>query len=398
MPSFMPNIARITIFLMLVHLGLGAILPYLPVWLGETKGLSGSQIGIILASSSFGRIFIGPLAAAWAEGRSDRRTPLIVFSLSVAIGYLAYPFFGPFWPIALVCFATGVAGQCLVAFAEANTLRATAHSSMWPYGRARAMASAAFAIASLGAGAVVQAYGIGAAYVWFAVATMSTFLWCFVLKREVVELSAVKPIAGRLWDGLKLLARPTFLVGVLAAGFIQAAHAFYYGFSSMLWLAQGFTGTQVGLLWALGVGVEVLFLAFVVNRLNHLSPRTMILIGGIGAIIRWGSMSFGLGLGLTFAVQVFHALTFAITHIGLMRLIEGELTPDQRSTGQQISSSLIMSPLMGIASIGAGWLYDNYKIGGYWSGVGLATIGVVLIGALMVLRARPTQRGLPDRR
>lgn len=379
----MPNIVRVTILIMFVHLSLGAIMPYLPVWLGETKGLSGAQIGIILASSSFGRIIIGPLAAAWAEGRRDRRTPLIVFAFCVAIGYLAYPSFGPFWPIAIVCFATGVAGQCLVAFTEATTLRVTANSTFWPYGRARAMASTAFAIASLGAGAAVQAFGIGAAYTWFLAATFATFIWSLTLKPEPVDVFAVKPLLGRLSDGLILFARPLFFLGVLAAGFIQAAHAFYYGFSSTLWLAQGFTGTQVGLLWALGVAVEVLFLAFVANRLNAIKPEVMILIGGLGAIVRWGSMSFGFGLATSFVIQVLHAMTFATTHIGFMRLIEGELTPDQRATGQQLSSSLIMSPLMGIASIGAGWLFDHYKMGGYWSGVALATVGCVLISTTL---------------
>jgi MFS transporter, PPP family, 3-phenylpropionic acid transporter len=198
-------------------------------------------------------------------------------------------------------------------------------------------------------------------------------------------------LMARLSDGLTLFARPLFFLGVLAAGFIQAAHAFYYGFSSTLWLAQGFTGTQVGLLWALGVAVEVLFLAFVANRLNAIKPEVMMLIGGLGAILRWGSMSFGFGLAASFIIQVLHALTFATTHIGFMRLIEGELTPDQRATGQQLSSSLIMSPLMGIASISAGWLFDHYRIGGYWSGVGLAAVGCALIGASLLAKQSKKQ-------
>jgi MFS transporter, PPP family, 3-phenylpropionic acid transporter len=387
----MPNIARVTLFIMFVHLSLGAIMPYLPVWLGETKGLSGAQIGLILASSSFGRIVIGPLAAAWAEGRRDRRLPLLVFAMCVALGYAAYPFAGPFWPIAALCFATGVAGQCLVAFAEATTLRATTGSTFWPYGRARAMASTAFALASLGAGAAVQAFGVGAAYVWFIAATSGTFLCCFWLDRDPILGAVAKPISGRLLDGLTLFLKPSLFIGVLAAGFIQAAHAFYYGFSSTLWLAQGFTGTQVGLLWALGVGVEVLFLAFVVSKLSWIKPEAMILIGGIGAVLRWASMSFGFGLGVSCVIQVLHALTFATTHIGFMRLVENELGPDQRATGQQLSSSLIMSPLMGIASIGAGWLFDHYRMGGYWSGVGLATVGCVLVGTAMIVSQARTR-------
>jgi MFS transporter, PPP family, 3-phenylpropionic acid transporter len=387
----MPNIARVTIFIMFVHLALGAIMPYLPVWLGETKGLTGAQIGLVLASSSFGRIIIGPLAAAWAEGRSDRRQPLLVFSLSLAIGYVAYPFLGAFWPIALGCFAAGVAGQCLVAFSEAATLRATQGSCFWPYGRARAMASTAFAVASLGAGAAVQKFGIDAAYIWCLIATLATFLWCFTLDHDPVTDRVTKPMGGRLLDGIGLFSRPVFLVCVVAAGFIQAAHAFYYGFSSTLWLAQGFSGTQVGLLWALGVFVEVLFLAFGVQRLHHIRPEMMILIGGLGAAVRWATMSFGLGLGASFALQFLHALTFAITHIGLMRLLEVQLHPDQRATGQQLSSSLIMSPLMGAASIGAGVLYDHYGLGGYWSGFGLAVVGCALVGGVLVMVKPPLQ-------
>jgi MFS transporter, PPP family, 3-phenylpropionic acid transporter len=384
----MPNIARVTIFIMFVHLAMGAIIPYLPVWLGTAKGLTGAQIGIVLASSSFGRIFFGPLAAAWAEGRSDRRTPLLVFSFAAAFGYASFYFLGAFWPIAIGCFVTGVCIQCLVAFSEAATLRETASSTIWPYGRARAMASTAFAGASLAAGALVQSFGINAAYIWMLAAFVGIVACCFWLRSDPVVHAFKKPMAGRLSAGLKLFAKPAFLIGVVAAGFIQAAHAFYYGFSSTLWLAQGFTGTQVGILWALGVGIEVLFLAFVVNRMNHLRPEVMILIGGLGSALRWAAMSFGLGLEVSLAIQFLHALTFAMTHIGLMRLIEREVSPDERATGQQVSSSLIMSPFMGLASIGAGWLYDHYQGSGYWSGVALAGAGVFLISALLTLKAR----------
>lgn len=384
----MPNIARITIFIMFVHLSLGAILPYLPVWLGVTKGLSGAQIGIILASSSFGRIIMGPLAAAWAEGRSDSRTPLVVFSMSMAIGYLIYPLLGPFWPIALACFCVGIAAQCLGAFAEAATFNATARSISWPYGRARAMGSVAFAVASLGAGAVVQSFGVEAVYFWFVGATFCTFLCSFWIKPDPQHRAIGKPLVQRLRGGFGLFAKPGFLIATIAAGLIQSAHAFYYGFSSTLWLGQGFTGTEVGLLWALGVGIEVLFLAFGVTHFKHIRPEVMILIGGLGSLIRWSAMSFGLDLAPSLVIQALHALSFATTHIGLMWLMEREITPEQRGTGQQLSSSLIMSPAMGLASISAGVFYDAYKLGGYWSGVGLAGLGVMLVCGVLVLGGR----------
>jgi hypothetical protein len=71
-----------------------------------------------------------------------------------------------------------------------------------------------------------------------------------------------------------------------------------------------------------------------------------------------------------------------------MWLMEREITPEQRGTGQQLSSSLIMSPAMGLASISAGVFYDAYKLGGYWSGVGLAGLGVMLVCGVLVLGGR----------
>ncbi|MFN9008545.1 MAG: MFS transporter [Hyphomonadaceae bacterium] len=391
----MPSIARMTLFMMLAHVALGAIMPYLPVWLATTKGLTGAQIGVILASSSFGRILVGPLVAAWAEGRGDRRVPLIVFSSALALGYLSFPFLGAFWPIALACFATGVMFQCLMPFAEAGVMRVTSNSRRWPYGRARAAASAAFVLANLGAGATIQAFNVEAVYAWFVIASLATMACGFWLHPEPIAQPAATPLGTRLLDGFALFKSRTFFLAVVAAGFIQAAHAFYYGFSSQLWLKQGFSGSQVGMLWAFGVIVEIAFFALLASRLNHFRPETLILWGGIASIIRWAAFAQTPDLGVTFMVQALHALTFAATHMGFMRLIDAEIPLAQRATGQQLGSALIMSPIMGLASIVAGTLYDQFSSGGYWSGVILATIGLILISLLLSPR-QPTLKLPPE--
>ena len=385
-----------TLFMMLAHVALGAVMPYLPVWLATTKSLTGAQIGIILASSSFGRILVGPLVAAWAEGRGDRRIPLIVFSSALALGYLSFPFLGAFWPIALACFATGVMFQCLMPFAEAGVMRVTSNSRRWPYGRARAAASAAFVLANLGAGATIQAFSVEAVYAWFIIASLATMACGFWLHPEPIAQPAATPLGTRLLDGFALFKSRTFLLAVVAASFIQAAHAFYYGFSSQLWLKQGFSGSQVGMLWAFGVIVEIGFFALLASRLNHFRPETLILWGGIASIIRWAAFAQTPDLGVTFLVQALHAVTFAATHMGFMRLIDAEIPLAQRATGQQLGSALIMSPIMGLASIVAGTLYDHFSSGGYWSGVILATIGLILISLLLSPRQPTLKLPLED--
>ena len=389
----MPSIARMTLFMMLAHVALGATLPYLPVWLATTKGLTGAQIGVILASSSFGRILVGPLAAAWAEGRSDRRTPLIVFSTATAIGYLSLPFLGVFWPVALACFLAGVMFQCLFPFGEAGIMRVTAQSYRWPYARARAAASAAFVTANLGAGAVIQAFGVPAVFIWFAIACILTVASACWLTPEPIGKPNVRPMTTRLIENFGLFKRKRFLLAIIAASCIQAAHAFYYGFSSQLWLDQGFSGTQVGALWATGVIMEIGFFALLAGRLNHFKPETLILWGGCASVVRWAVLALSPGLAITFVVQGLHALSFAATHMGFMRLIEDEIPLESRPSGQQLGSSLLMSPLMGIASLAAGTFYDQFGAGGYWSGVLWALFG---LATLITLMGAPKQSITPE--
>jgi hypothetical protein len=81
--------------------------------------------------------------------------------------------------------------------------------------------------------------------------------------------------------------------------------------------------------------------------------------------------------------------------MGFMRLIDAEIPLAQRATGQQLGSALIMSPTMGLASIVAGTLYDQFSSGGYWSGVILATIGLILISLLLSQR-QPTLKLPPE--
>jgi hypothetical protein len=47
------------------------------------------------------------------------------------------------------------------------------------------------------------------------------------------------------------------MTAIFAVGAVQAAHAFQYGFSAILWKAQGISEAVTGQLWAFGVVVEI---------------------------------------------------------------------------------------------------------------------------------------------
>jgi MFS transporter, PPP family, 3-phenylpropionic acid transporter len=374
----MPPIARITVFFALCHAALGASLPYLPVWLQQEKGLSGAEVGAILASASFARVLAGPLFGAWIEGQASHRRPLVVVALVSTVAYALLGLSEGLLAVAVVCFVATVVFQSGFPIGEAALQRLTEGSRIWPYGRARAVASAVFVVGNLGAGALMQAYGASAAYVWIVVACvlMASFTLALPVERRAVR--DLRPYRARIGQGIGVLMKPGVASMILISAVIQASHAFYYTFSSTLWLAQGIPAGLVGLLWAVGVVAEIACLAFLAPRLDRVRPETLVLIGGVAGIVRWSAMALAPGFGLALVMQTFHAATFGLTLIGTMRMIRARFSADEVPLVQTMASSAMMAPILGFATLAAGPLHDQFGAWGYLSATALAALGVAL--------------------
>lgn len=384
-PAGMGAATRVTLFMSICYCGLGAILPYLPVWLEEAKGLSGAEIGVVLASANIARIVIGPMMAAWADGLADRRTPLIVLAI---IALAAYGLMGPltgFPALFVVGFVAGVVYQGMIPFVEAAALRATL-TGRPSYGVARALASSLFIVGNLGAGALMQGFGPWAAYGWIAVSCLVLALAGALLPREPIApgLSSTS-FRTRLKDALGLVKAPGFLLLMIGGGLIQAAHAFYYGFSSLVWIDQGIPEGWVGALWGWGVAVEIVFLATSAKWLMRVKPEYLLLAGGIAAVVRWTAYAFSPPMWLLVPLQATHAMTFAATHLGSMRMIQRQFGHEGGPTAQTIYASLAMAPALGLATLGSGLLYDAVGAQGY---LAMAAMGACGLAAVIVLARR----------
>jgi PPP family 3-phenylpropionic acid transporter len=64
----------------------GVTLPFAGLWF-RSQGLSGTQIGVLLAIPMLARALTGPLIAVWADGFTHRRSPIALLGLAMAAGY-----------------------------------------------------------------------------------------------------------------------------------------------------------------------------------------------------------------------------------------------------------------------------------------------------------------------
>jgi PPP family 3-phenylpropionic acid transporter len=370
----------------------GAFIPWLSRWMDEVAGLSGPTIGLVFTVSTLARIVIGPLTSAWADGRRDRRAPILALGIITFLAFVALVPRGFEAKDFALLFATQITVWGLIAFLEAALFRLTGKEEGPAYGFARGLASFAFILGNFGVGLLIDRFGPGAILVWMIATTGIMILCGAAMTPEPQERVAGQPFGARLAEGLAMLKRPEFFLLAFAAGIIQGAHQYYYIFSNLIWRdMQGFSGFTIGGLQALGVFAEVLFLMFVASRMDRVSPAMLILLGGVASVVRWVGLSFAPGLPLLVPLQVLHALSFAFTFLGTMRGIQ-ELWGDARGpTAQMIYQSLANAPATAAASYAAGLLYGaGAGAEGYLGMAALAAVGLVLAG-LLVVRGRVPQ-------
>lgn len=377
----MPVTLRLGLFYAAIFVGTGASLPYIPVWF-RSHGLSGAQIGLILSAPMLVRVLVSPVLAIWADTFRLRRTPLMLMGLAAGLAYgaigLLHDFTG--WLIAWLI------GSCLLAalapLGDVLTMR-LARREGFSYGWPRGIGSVAFVCANLGVGALLTVTTPDLILVWTAGAAGLAGLLALQLPAEPVDEDGVRSRKRDRFRGLEDLVRNRiFMLAVVSSALIQATHAFYYGFSALLWRREAIPEAAVGALWATGVAAEVAFMWFAEPWRRRWGPERMVVLGGLAAIVRWVAYAFSPPLWLLFPLQALHALSFTATFMGSLQLIERHAPARAASAAQTFSSALAGGLFIGLATLMSGRLFDAFGAHGY---LAMAAVTVLGVGGALVL-------------
>jgi len=377
---------RLGLFYSAIFVGTGAASPYMPVWFAH-HGLSGAQIGLILSLPMLARAFTAPLLAIWADSFRLRRTALSFMSLGVALAYalMALPLGFAGWTV--VWFAASSAFSTISPLTDVIVLN-RARRDGFNYGWPRGIGSVAFMVTNVLMGAILTWGSPDLVLVWITAAVSLTALAArFLLPPDPVhEGGHVAKAADRFAGVNGLLRDPAFMTAAIAAGLIQSAHAFYYGFSTLVWKQQGVPESLTGVLWAVGVAAEVAFMWFMEPWRRRIGPRNLLVLGGAAALVRWTALAFSPPLWVIFPLQILHVLTYAATFLASLQLIERLSTPQNASAAQALNSALSAGMLMGLATMASGPLFDRFGAQGYFLMTAMSAAG--LIGAFRLYGVR----------
>ena len=379
----MPIAVGLGLFYASLFVGTGASTPFIPVWF-QAQGLSGAQIGIILAAPSFVRTLAAPALALWADGFRLRRTPIVLMAAGATASYALVGLLHGFWVWLVAWLAASILLGMVSPLADVIALR-SARREGFNYGWPRGIGSVGYVLGNIGMGLVMLHAPPVAILVWTVSASAVTALtaWRLLPPEVVHEVGEVQAPADLLRGLGGLLRDPVFMLAILSVGVIQSSHGFYYSFSALLWHRQGVPESMVGLLWGFGVAAEVLFLWFLEPWRRRLGPERLLLVGGVAAMIRWTGLGLTSSVPLLFALQALHALTYTATFFASLRLMERLSPPKSASAAQTLNSALSGGLPLALTTVASGRLFDLIGVDGYFAMTGVAAVGVA--GALLLM-------------
>ena len=374
---------KVSFFIGAVFLSVGIYLPFFPLWLKE-RHFSADHIALLLSIPLIVKVIFTPFAMAYAGRMPQRRQAAQLFCGLSLLSFTALIFVNGFWPTLLILGLFGLFWGALIPLGDSFALSEMRQKGS-NYGMIRLWGSAAFVVANLGAGRVLDYFGIGEVpvliIVMLAIALVTPFLLpCYGL--PVDERPRTGPaLSGDLAIFFK---NYRFMLMSISAGLLQSSHAMIYSFGTIDWLRRGYLANEVGFFWAAGVVAEIVLFMQAARLLKTMSAQHLLMVGGVAAILRWLIHGHIEGVFPILMLQCLHGLSFGATYLGMQAFIAREVSEVETPAAQGVMvfvSGMTVAVLTGLC----GFLYSQFSTGGFYA---MALISLAGLAPLILLHRR----------
>ena len=367
---------RISGFYFFYFASLGALVPYWGLYLQDLE-FSPAEIGELIASLQATKI-VAPNLWGWIVDRTGKRMRIV--RLAGLISPLAFVgvFFGSgYWWMMMVMIAFSFFWNASLPQFEATTLNHLGRDTH-RYSQVRVWGSIGFVLVVAALGPLLDRFGT----VLVPPVVLGLFAGIWLMSLTVPEKGHPH---SHLASGsiMAIIKKPEVIAFLVVCFLMQAGHAPYYAFFSIYLEAHDYSRTAIGVLWALGVGAEVLLFVFMHRILQRVNVRRVLIISLALASVRWLLVAKFVDTAwvMVFA-QLLHAATFGSFHAAAIHLVHTYFVGQHQGRGQAFYSSI---------SFGLGGMLGSLYSGYLWSGLGSSfTYGLAaalaLVATLIAMR------------
>ena len=395
------GVVSVSIVWLLVLSGLGTFFPFYSLYLKENVGLTGTQVGMVLAVLPLVGMIAQPLWGQLADVTGSRRKVVIVLGLGAGVGYAALSLGGGFASMLLLTALLAAFSTPLIPTTVSVTLAVTRDLGAHAFGLTRVWGTVGFFVAVVAfpaalellppfgepdAGASEPRLGWMFPITGCVVAFGGLVAW-WLPRTGAVTMRAPRGDWRRLAEHTPYLRLLVF--AFLAYLVLQGPMALFPVYVA----AHGGSVETVSQLWVPMLLVEIPLVALSGASLQRLGARGLLGIGVFAGGLRWAVCGFFPDSPLVYPLQALHGVVVAGLVIGGPLYVEAAVPERLRSTGQNVLAMLGIS-LGGITSnLAAGALLERFGTDAPYQVAGLAGMGLGLLVAVLLPRPhRPSER------
>ncbi len=357
---------------------IGTVNTFLSLWLKEI-GYGVALIGLIASIQSFSRL-VAPYAWAWLGDRTGERAKLLRIATVLALlGSLGFFWQGGgfWWLIACLLFMY-LNSSALMPMSESALAQIVTRGGVFDvrrHGRVRLWGSLGFMVTVLAAGAWFEAFGMKHFPLIVTLGLVLLMLSAYQIP-DVRETSAQDLAAPPIWHTLR---QPPVAWFFTALALHVLSHMGLYVFFSLYCDELGYSKTLIGMLWAAGVVVEILWFYTQGRWLPRFSLTFWLIICSGMAVLRFVlTAGWGGTLWVLLAAQALHAVSFAAHHTVCTALISHHFPGSMRGRGQALYTVIGYGVPGVLGSWAGGLVSEAYGLRSvFWICTGIAVLAML---------------------
>ena len=369
---------RLSLLQASIYAIVGVQLPFFAIWL-SARGLDALEIAAVLAAQPVIRIVSMLAASRRADRIGDHGALLVGCMAAMAAAYAVMGWSAGFVPLlvagAMVALAQGPLAPLAdgVTFGEARRRREAGLPQLH-YSWVRGWGSMSILVFLAASGPVAGALAVDN-IVWLLACVAA--LACLACVGSLIGFGSSSPRAARASGGR--LSRPELVALVIAAAaLVQSSHSMVNTFGALHWKEQGHGDTFVAFAWVAALATEVVAFLMAARWFGgEAKAGAFLVIGAIGAVLRWLLMSADPGPFGIFFAQALHGASCAAVQIGPAYLL-AELGGKERLAQSQAWLAAAIAGGTSLLTFLAGPLYAQAGERGYLAMAAVAFVGLLL--------------------
>ncbi|WP_159728450.1 MFS transporter [Methylosinus sp. Ce-a6] len=378
---------RLSLLQASIYAIVGVQLPFFAIWL-SARGLDALEIAAVFAAQPVIRIVSMLAASRRADRIGDHGALLVGCMAAMAAAYAVMGWSAGFVPLliagAMVALAQGPLAPLAdgVTFGEARRRREAGLPQLH-YSWVRGWGSMSILVFLAASGPVAGALAVDN-IVWLLACVAA--LACLACVGSLIGFGSSGPRAER--DAGGRLSRPELVALVIAAAaLVQSSHSMVNTFGALHWKEQGHSDTFVAFAWVAALATEVVAFLMAARWFGgEAKAGAFLVIGAIGAVLRWLLMSADPGPFGIFFAQALHGASCAAVQIGPAYLL-AELGGKERLAQSQAWLAAAIAGGTSLLTFLAGPLYAQAGERGYLAMAAVAFVGLLLSCAVAQLCA-----------